>query len=68
MMLNDTRTHVQSSWKACNLRIRTGSEHTKRRYVSEAKMLGIPKTGKQVMKALALTTQHSFHFISLIKS
>jgi hypothetical protein len=22
MVLNDTRTHVQSSWKACNLRIR----------------------------------------------
>jgi hypothetical protein len=21
-MLNDTRTHVQSNWKACNLRIR----------------------------------------------
>jgi lipid II:glycine glycyltransferase (peptidoglycan interpeptide bridge formation enzyme) len=55
MVLNDTRTHVQSSWKACN----------KRRCVSEATMLGIPKTRKQVMKALALTTpsQLSFHFV-----
>jgi hypothetical protein len=33
--------------------------------VSEVKMLGIPKTRKHVMKALALTTpaQLSFHFV-----
>jgi alkylated DNA nucleotide flippase Atl1 len=33
--------------------------------VSEAKMLGIPKTRKQVMKTLALTApaQLSFHFV-----
>jgi hypothetical protein len=33
--------------------------------VSEENMLGIPKTRKQVMKALALTTpsQLSFHFV-----
>jgi hypothetical protein len=31
-------------------------KHTKRRCVSEAKMLGIPKMRKQVMKAFALTT------------
>jgi alkylated DNA nucleotide flippase Atl1 len=33
--------------------------------VSEAKLLGIQKTRKQVMKALALTTpsQLSFHFV-----
>jgi len=33
--------------------------------VSEAKMLGIPKTRKHVMKALALTTpaQLSFQFV-----
>jgi alkylated DNA nucleotide flippase Atl1 len=49
MVLNETRTQVQSNWKAC----------------SEAKMLGIPKTRKQVMKALALTapSQLSFHFV-----
>jgi len=59
---------VQSSWKDWNLRITeygTGSGHTKRRYVSEAKKLGIPKTRKHVKKALALTTpaQLSFHFV-----
>jgi lipid II:glycine glycyltransferase (peptidoglycan interpeptide bridge formation enzyme) len=65
MVLNDTRTHMQSRWKACNLGKGTQSEHTKRRCISEAKMLGIPKTRKQVMKALALTTpsQLSFHFV-----
>jgi hypothetical protein len=53
MVLNDTRTHVQSSWKVCNLRIRNGSEHTKRRCVSEAKMLGIPKTRKKGYKSIS---------------
>jgi hypothetical protein len=65
MLLNDNRTNVQSSWKDRNLRIRNRSEHSKRRSVSGAKMLGIAKTGEQVMKALALTapSQLSVHFV-----
>jgi hypothetical protein len=43
----------------------TGSGHTKRRCVNEAKMLRIPKTRKRVTKELALTapSQLSFHFV-----
>jgi hypothetical protein len=54
MVLNDTRTHVQSSWKACNLRIRNRKwtyKEKMRKWSKDARYNENEKTGYKSISA-----------------
>jgi hypothetical protein len=59
MVLNDTRTHVQSSWKACNLRIRN---QKMREWSKAARYTENEKTGYESISADHAITA-LFHFV-----
>jgi hypothetical protein len=53
-MLNDTRTHVQSSWEACNLRIRNRKwtyKDKKREWSKDARYTENEETGYESISA-----------------
>jgi hypothetical protein len=65
MVLNDTRTHVQSSWKACNLRIRNQKwtyKEKMRDWSKDARYTENKKTGYESISA-ERAAQLSFHFV-----
>jgi hypothetical protein len=54
MVLNDTRTHVQSSWKACNLRIKNRKwtyKEKMREWIKDATYTENEKTGYERINA-----------------
>jgi hypothetical protein len=70
-MLNDTRTHVQSNWKACNLRIRNRKwtyKEKMREWSKVARYTENEKTGYESISAnRAVTAFTSFRFLKTKK-
>jgi hypothetical protein len=71
MELNDTRTNVQSSWKACNLRIRNRKctyKEKMREWSKDARYTENEKTGYESISAdHAVTAFISFHCLKAKK-
>jgi hypothetical protein len=72
MVLNDTRTHVQSSWKACSLRIRNQKWTDKekmREWSKDARYTENEKTGYESISAdHAGTAFISFRYLKAKKN
>jgi hypothetical protein len=67
MVLNDTRTHVQSNWKACKLRIRNQKctyKEKMREWSKDARYTENEKTGYESISADHAITA----FISLFQA